>query len=157
MTCPRRVILCIKSVYANQGEENQAQNKCFLSLSISHSAYEMLSLNQKQSGCSVYLLLQSLNADDSSLGTCMGEVHELENLPPLLFTSPLLTLPPPPTLYMRGNLPEIFGEISASVECSLGHNSRKGKELNVPHELSGALYVAPLLHKQSWNNFRPCS
>lgn len=62
-----------------------------------------------------------------------------------------------PLLYRRGNVPEIFGKVSASVECSLGHNFRKGKELNVPHILWGALYVAHLFHKQSWKTLDPVS
>lgn len=77
----------------------------------------------------------------------MCEAHELENFPPLL----LLFL----LLYRRGNVPEIFGKVSASVECSHGHNFRKGKELNVPHIPCGALYVAHLLHKQSWKTLDP--
>lgn len=50
-------------------------------------------------------------------------------------------------------MPEISGEISTSVECSLGHNSRKRKELGVPLLLPGALDV-PLCFSNSRNHLR---
>lgn len=130
------IVYISKSVCVSQVEGSQAQSKCY------PCTYQPLNCLLDKPSSPKAVWLQHVPAASSvqyrklgGLSTWSPQAAELSFL-----------VPSPTALYGRQS-DKYFGEISTGVECSVGHNSRRGKECRVPCVLSGTFYVPHLLRK----------
>lgn len=130
-----RVIVYInKSIYVSQLEESQAQSTCYLfkylsAIMLIRQALTKGSLVAARACCYISQIQIA-----QAWGVWACGAHELENFPPsLLFFC----------FIWENTFQTCFGEISTSIECSLRHNSRKGKELSAHMSYQG-LFMCPV-------------
>lgn len=118
----KTIVYINKSIYVSQLEESQAQSTCYLFkyLSAITLIRQALTEGSLVAACACCYISQIQIAQ--ARGACACGAHELENFPPSLFFFCFI---------WENTFQKCFGEISTSVECSVSHNSRTGKELSV--------------------------